>query len=53
MKTLSNLLKNVRRMGRSPYPEAWGDARALPFTEGQAVLAPGSIGPASEPDPVR
>ena len=24
----------------------WGDARALPYTEGEAVIAPGQIGPA-------
>ena len=45
---LTNLNHNVRlMMRRPPDVQSWGDARALPFTEGQAVVAPGAIAPAA------
>jgi hypothetical protein len=40
-------LQLVGRMGRRTDIEQWGDARSKPFTEGQAVLNSGQIGPAA------
>jgi hypothetical protein len=43
----TTLRRIVRKINRRPEVEYWGDARALPYTEGQAVLAPGMIGPSA------
>ena len=48
---MNTLLTNWRRLidkiQRRPQLDYWGDARALPYTEGQAVMGPGSIGPSA------
>ena len=46
MRDITRSLKSkLGRRNRRQEMQAWGDARSMPFTEGQAVLAPGHIGP--------
>jgi hypothetical protein len=42
---MSRLRKIARFITRRPEVTVWGDARALPYTEGQAIVGRGSIGP--------
>ena len=40
------MLRRLRkRLTRRSDVTVWGDSRSLPFTEGQAVVGPGLIGP--------
>ena len=48
MRLFNNFSRNMRLlMRRPPDVQSWGDSRALPFTEGQAVVGPGAIAPAA------
>ena len=47
MTYLIRTLQRIGRLGRRSDIQQWGDARAMPFTEGQAVLGSGQIGPAA------
>lgn len=43
-----NMLRRLRtRINRRSHVTVWGDSRSLPFTEGQAVVGAGLIGPAN------
>lgn len=49
MKKLTDRINASIRPSRRRDLQVWGDARALPYTEGQAVVAAGRIGPAQFP----
>lgn len=50
MKQLISTLTMSKRKRRLSEIQKWGDPRSKPFTEGQAVIAPGQIGPAAVPE---
>ncbi|MDJ0961302.1 MAG: hypothetical protein QNJ88_11625 [Acidimicrobiia bacterium] len=50
MRILQAILETARRpFGSRTEFTRWSDARAMPYTEGQAVVGPGQIGPGPAP----
>ena len=45
----SGLHRFVRGLTRNGDITVWGDARSMPYTEGQAVVGPGQVGPGPVP----
>jgi hypothetical protein len=45
MNTITSLLRRARHVRRRSVLSVWSDARSQPLTEGQAIVAPGHIGP--------